>query len=206
MSAKLLPPLFALLLLSAVEVVAQPTCFVSSRVSPDCPLFTGDVVFLGRAVSLLHADVRTGELAESKVLTGYPRGRVTVEVEELFKGQAGAVVELEIRGGCYGHVEKGKRYIFNLGGSPGEYHSLTWYEGFDSLSEGDAAKLLDRVRVLLKGGRQPALVGTLYNASRRTLVEGVTVVAEGGGGRVESLTDSAGRYEFSELPDGEYKA
>ena len=38
-----------------------------------------------------------------------------------------------------------------------------------------------------------------------TPIEGITVVAEKDDVKVEAVTDARGRYEFRELPEGEYK-
>lgn len=192
------------LLLCAVEASAQPTCFVSYRISPACPLIDGDVVLLGRVLSLTTVNRQTGDRAESKVLSGYLHGEAIVEVEELFKGEACAVLKFRIRAGCYGDIGKGERYIFNLRGTPEDYYAL-WSNTLDSMQERDAAKLLETIRAHIRGERQPRIYGSLYNGSRQVPITGATIVADKDGAKFESHTDSEGRYEFHELPEGDYK-
>jgi hypothetical protein len=202
-NANLLASLCILLLCTA-ETAAQPTCFVSYRISPDCPRIDGDVVLLGRVLSLTTVNYQTGARAESEVLNGFLRGEAVVAVEERFKGEANAVIQLRIGGGCYGYIEKGKRYIFNLRGAPETYYAL-WSDALDYMQEGEAAKLLETIRAHIRGERQPRIYGSLYNGSRRVPITGTTIVADKDGAKFESRTDSEGWYEFRELPEGEYR-
>ncbi|HKP37928.1 MAG TPA: carboxypeptidase-like regulatory domain-containing protein [Pyrinomonadaceae bacterium] len=203
MNVKLFVPLCVVLLCMA-EVAAQPTCFASYGISPDCPNIDGDVVFLGRVVSLTAINRQTGERTESDTLNGYLYGEVAVTVEELLKGEASGVVEFRIRAGCYGMIERDKKYIFNLSGPPGDYHAK-WSGAIDYMEESAIAKLLSTIRAHIRGEQQPRIFGTLYNDSRRGPINGTTVVADNYGAKFEAGTDSEGRYEFRELPEGEYK-
>lgn len=207
MNTKRLAPLwaFALLLLFAQGTRAQPTCFFTHRLSHDCPDTSGALVFLGRVVSLTERDTQTGAETETDRLNGYLRGTTVVAVEELFKGEAGASVELRLDRGCYGRLEKGKTYLFNLGRTPETHDPFHWSEEWDYLSEEEAAKLREAIRANVGGERQPRLYGIVRHAERHSPVVGLTVVAERDGARFETHTDDAGRYEFGELPDGEYK-
>ena len=60
-------------------------------------------------------------------------------------------------------------------------------------------------RALIRGERLRTVFGTLQNKDGLGPIEGVTVVAEKDGEKFEAVTDSEGRYEFGELPEGEYK-
>lgn len=208
MNAKRLAPLCAvvlLLLFCAAETRAQPTCFVTRVLSADCPDTSGDLVFVGRVVSLKTTDEKTGVETETDALNGYPRGRAVIAVEELFKGEAGAVVELPIRGGCYGRISKDKRYVFNLPRELDGSRTYHWSGELDDLPEDEAAQLFEAIRANLRGERQPRLYGVLRHADRHGFIAGITVVADRDGVKFESLTDAVGRYEFRELPEGEYE-
>lgn len=205
MNTKRLAPLWVvvLLLLFASATRAQPTCFVSGPLWLDCPYRGSETFFLGRVLSLKGFDDQTGAEYEADRLGSYPRGKVVVAVEEAFKGDVGAVFEFEVHGRCYGHIEKGRRYLFEQGVTGGGRY--TWAEAPHYESEAEQTKFLDSLRALVKGVRQPRLYGVVRHAERRSPFEGLTVVAERDGAQFETRTDDQGRYEFAELPEGEYK-
>ena len=205
----LLARAFALLLLCACGAAAQPTCFVTHPVSPDCPNISGDTIFSGRVVSITETDRKTGELKEIESLNGYWNGRevkAVVAVGELFKGEAEGTVEVAvISTGCYGQMSKGGTYIFHLGDEPPPRHAISWSFALESMREEEVAKIFEKMRALLRGEREPSLFGNLTNPEQRTPFAGLTVVAESGGAEFESRADADGRYEFRELPAGMYK-
>lgn len=194
-----------LLLSCPIEAAAQPTCAFSYPVSLDCPDSSGDTVVLGRVATLTHINPQTGEESQTRALGFYPRGRVVAAVEEVFKGSAGAVIEFTVHGGCYGPIEEGRRYIFNIYRTSGGYTNQRWSGTLDYLTRSDATKFRDALRSLIRGERLSNLFGTLRDRERLQAIQGITVVAEKNGLKFRARTDATGRYEFRKLAEGEYK-
>ena len=194
-----------LLVLGSQDAVAQPGCRYSYGISLDCPDVSGDVVVLGRVVRLTDIDPENGVHIDAKDLGGYPRGKVVVEVEEVFKGTADSLIEFTVHPGCYGPIEVGRRHIFNLYKTPDGYTNPHWSNSIDHLRSGEPDKFLNSLRALIRGERISQLFGTLKAYDGLGPIEGITVVAEKDGEKFEAVTDAHGRYEFRDLPDGEYK-
>lgn len=195
-----------LLLLCSARAAAQPGgCRWTYPISLECPEISGHTVFLGRVLSLTELEATSGNDAPTDLVTLMPRSRAVVAIEQLFKGEAGAVIELTMNRRCYGRIETGKRYIFNLGRDQAGNYYPAWSNALEDLPEGGEEKLLRRIRAVMRKERQSPILGTITNVERRHPLPGVVVVAEKGEEKFEARTDAEGRYEFSELPDGEYK-
>ena len=194
-----------LLVLGSQEAVAQPTCRYSYPTSLDCPDVSGNTVVLGRVVRLTDIDRETGVQSETKDLGGFPQGKVVIAVEEVFKGSADAFIEFTVHGSCYGPIQEGRKHIFNLHKTPNGYSNAHWSNTIDHLTPSERDKFLSAHRALIRSERVSTLFGTLRALDGLTPIEGVTVVAEKDDVKVEAVTDATGRYEFRELPGGEYK-
>jgi hypothetical protein len=187
------------------DAMAQPGCLHSYPVSLDCPDISGDAVVLGRVVRLTSIDREAGEQVERKSLDTFPQGKVVVAVEEVFKGSADAFIEFTVHGGCYGPIQVGSKHIFNFYKTPNGYSNPKWSNSIDHLTPSELDKFLNGHRALIRGERVSTLFGKLRALDGLTPIEGITVVAEKDDVKVEALTDATGRYEFRELPEGEYK-
>lgn len=194
-----------LLVLAGHDVSAQPGCRYSYGLSLDCPDISGDTIVLGRVVRLTDIDRETGVHSDVKDLGSYPEGKVVIEVEEVLKGTADSLIEFTGHGGCYGPIEVGRRHIFNLNKTPNGYTNPHWSNPIDHLRTGEPEKYLNGLRALIRGERTSWLFGTLRAYDGLLPIEGITVVAERDGEKSEAVTDANGRYEFRDLPDGEYK-
>jgi hypothetical protein len=188
------------LMLFAGTVAAQPTC-VANYPAGECDHpYDDDNMFVGRVVSLSEGD----EQERGKVIRGYMRGKAVVSVEMVFSGKVEGVVELKLPQACWGVIEKGNKYIFHVRRMADGLYANKWSGGFDNLPSEDFNEVVEGIRALINGVRQPRIYGTLRRFDSR-VVSGGVVVAENGRQKFESVTDARGRYEFRELPDGEYK-
>ena len=148
-------------------------------------------------------DPETGAHSPSKHLGGYPQGKVVVAVEEVLKGSPDAFIEFTVHGTCYGIIEEGGKYIFHFDKTSNGYSNPKWSSWLPR--EDEFANFLSAQRTLIRGERLSTIFGTLRDNDFLGPVEGVTVVAEKNGVKFEAVTDSKGRYEFGDLPEGEYK-
>lgn len=185
------------------EAVAQPTCRYSYPVALDCPNISGDTVVLGLVVQLIDIDIKTGEQSEAKDLGGFPSGRVVIAVEDVLKGSAEPTIEFTVQG-CYGPIQEGRRHIFNFNKTANGYTNPKWSNSIDFLKPTERDNFLNTHRMLIRGERLATLFGTLRDKDLKP-IEGITIVAEKDAEKFEAVTDSAGRYDFGELPVGEYK-
>ena len=193
-----------LLVCSTLEAVAQPTCRYSYPLSLDCPDISGDTVVLGLVVQLTDIDTKTGEQSEAKDLGGFPSGKVVIAVEDVLKGSAEPTIEFTVYGSCYGPIQEGRRHIFNFTKTANGYTNPKWSNSIDYLKPGERDNFLNAHRMLIRGERLATLFGTLRDKDLKP-IEGITIVGEKDAEKFEAVTDSAGRYEFGELPVGEYK-
>lgn len=203
MKAKHLAPLCVLLLFCSWEAAAQPTCFNNFYLPNSCPP-QEDIILIGRVITFFSVDeTREDDPSGYKVLRGPVRGRVVVAVEEVLKGEAAVEVELRFRSGCAGFIQKNEKYVFAVKKTSDGLFAQSWSNNLETMSPEDVAQSLEVIRSLVSGERQPRLFGTLRNVDRP--VPDITVVAEKGEERFETNTDASGRYEFRELPEGEYQ-
>lgn len=195
----------AVLLFSTTHEILAQTCRYTYPISLDCPDVSGDTVVLGRVVQLTDIDIETGKLSESKDLGGYPNGKVVVAVEDVLKGSADTFIEFTVHHTCYGPIREGSKHIFNLNKTPNGYTNPKWSNTIDYLTPSERDNFLNAHRVLIRGERLATLFGTLRDKESLKPVDGITVVAEKDGEKFEALTDANGRYDFGELPEGDYK-
>lgn len=170
-----------------------------------------EYVFVGRVVSI--KDIPNPYKTE-----GY-YSKALVKVETSLKGRPGGEVELILSkfppmsdAGI-----KDKRFIFTADRiNDGVFNGLIsskWSTALDDLPPGIAAKVLDEIRAVLRGVPRPRIVGTLREQDWRVsflpgvgrVMSGVVVVAESKDGRqFKTRTDEEGRFQFKELPPGDY--
>jgi len=203
-----------LLLLCAREATAQPTCFTNYDLSYPCQDLNAGLIFVGRVVALtaISQDAK-GNISQTEVIAlGQPMwGKAVVLVETLYKGEAAGKVELAFHSSCSGSIVKDKEYVFNVKQTKEGLQADRWSVALDSVRQDDLTYFTEMMRAVIKGGRQPRLYGRLlhFNGKYDTPhngppIPGVTVVAESGA-KYETRTDADGRYEFRDLPDGEYR-
>jgi carboxypeptidase family protein len=186
------------------EVSAQPGCRYSYPISLDCPDISSDTVVLGRVVRLTDIDRETGIHSDAKDLGGWPQGKVVVEVEEVFKGSADTFIEFTLDGSCYGPIKVGSKFIVSLYKTPNGYSNPHWGD-VSYMEPSERNKFLNALRALIRGERLSKLFGTVRGLDGLGPIEGITVIAEKDGQKFEAVTDTKGRYDFRDLPDGEYK-
>jgi hypothetical protein len=203
-----------LLLLCAREAAAQPTCIINYDLSYPCHDLNAGLIFVGRVVALtaISQDAK-GNISQTEVSAlGQPMwGKAVVLVETLYKGEAAGKVELAFHSYCWGTIAKDKEYVFNVGRTKEGLQADRWSVALDSVRQDDLTYFTEMMRAVIKGGRQPRLYGRLLHFNRKydtphtgPPIPGVTVVAESGA-KYETRTDADGRYEFRDLPDGEYR-
>lgn len=215
MIAKRLAPLGVfLLLLCARSVAAQPTCFVNYDISYPCVFPTADIIFVGRVVSVTDMnpdDAGKSRQVEVNQLNGPMRGKAVVAVDTLLKGEAPAQVEVSFYGVCWGYIAVGKQFVFNVRQTPMGLYADNWSRELGIIPKDDEARYLEVIRAISRGERQPRLFGRLrhyaegYYYQVGQPIPNVTVVAENYTERFETRTNAEGRYEFRNLPDGEYR-
>jgi len=143
---------------------------------------------------------------------GWGKGPGRVKVEEVLKGPRSLdEIEVETAAGtsCYGRLELGKRYV--LYGGIRENGPLGFSIGScgQSFQIGEDEYLLDALRNAARNG--PFLVvGKVFAKSDAYSYSGdgisdVRVIAEGAGGKVETITDSVGYYRLLGLTPGRYR-
>jgi hypothetical protein len=215
MITKRLAPLYVLLLLlCARSVAAQPTCFVNYDLSYPCVFPTADIIFVGRVVSVtdMNPDAAgKSQQVEVNRLYGTMRGKAVVAVDTLLKGKAAARVEISFYGVCWGYIEVGKQFVFNVRQTPTGLYVDNWSKELGIIPKDDETHYLEMMRAIIRGERQPRLFGRLrhyaagYYFQVGQPIPNVTVVAENYTERFETRTNAEGRYEFRNLPDGEYR-
>ena len=205
--------LYVLLLLSAKETTPQPTCFINYDLSSPCTALYADIIFVGRVVSLTSiSEDGQGKVSQTEVdsLRGYMWGKAIVRVETLFKGKATGEVELAFRSRCWGDILRDRQYIFNVKQTSEGLTADQWSVDLDSLRQDDRQYFTKIMRDAIKGDRRPALLGRLFHYAEGfepitgQPIPDITVVAEKDGVKYESRTNADGRYEFRDLPNGNY--
>jgi len=203
-----------LVLLCAREASAQPTCFVNYPLWYPCVFSKADAIFVGHVVSLidLSPDER-GQKRQVKVdrIYGILRGKAVLIIDTLLKGNVAGEVEVTFDSGCWGIIEVGKQYVFNVQQKTEGLYSDHWSEAFGVAPKDDEAQYIEMLRSLIRGERQPNVFGRLrhlgpgYYPQNGPPIPNVTVVAENDERKFETRTDADGRYQFRDLPDGEYR-
>ena len=174
-----------------------------------CALYpSADVIFLGTVKEV-------GPAVPDKDHPGVvsPHGRVTrFSVDEAFRGVAGGVAETFERGtSCDYHFEAGKRYLVYGKRDPqdGKLYVFSC-SGTKPLER--AAEDLAYARGAAAGQPAPSVAGRVERERRegatsyrsRHPLDGVEVVAAGGGREAKARTDAEGRFSVFGLPPGAY--
>lgn len=181
--------------------------------SPYKSLQQARAVFAGKIISA--TDVPFTQRIRDKTFTHYERS-YRVAVTESFKGAKATEVEVNIGrtdSSCYVGFEVGESYlIYAYGDSDAALgtHMCTRTNNLaGSLDE------VHHLRAMLQGAPEPRLYGSVSRIDddlkgRRgglsTPLEGIKVVVEGAGRRVETITDKRGLFSIAKLPDGKYRA
>jgi len=200
-----------LLLLFAFPVAAQPTCFVNFDPRDLCPvrypratsLVDDDLIFVGRVIALREIQRNEPQTSETPVdsIHGSVRGKAVLAVETLLKGEAPSQLEVRLSYGCWGSIEKDRRYLFQVQRQNGALFSPRWSHELEA--QYDVAWALERIRSILRQEPQPRVFGRLLH--RGEPVGRTTILAEKDGRKFRTRTNAEGRYAFRDLPDGEYR-
>lgn len=170
-----------------------------------------EYVFVGRVISLDETSNPYGN--------GGSTWKATVAVETPLKGQTGGEVELVLV--KYPLMRewqvKDKSFIFTArrlaGSGLGRMYSAQWSTPVDDIAPSVMAKVLDEIRGVLRGARQPRIVGTVreqswgisFDPGAGRPLSGIVVLAESKDGRqFKTRTDAEGYFRFDELPSGMY--
>lgn len=188
-------------------------CSCMPTSSPYKALREARAVFAGKVIST--ADVPFTERVRDKTYTYYER-RYRVAVAESFKGAKAAEVEVSVGrtdSSCYSGFEVGESYlIYAYGDSDAALGT-----GMCTRTN-DLAAALDEIhylRATSRGTPEPRLYGSVIRfdddatgtgGGLYTPLEGIKVVVEGVGQRVEAVTDKRGLFSIAKLPDGKYRA
>lgn len=199
----LLLSLTCLLPLLCVQVSAC-SC---GRLSPCESFGWADAVFVGR---MLGGTIKTRERVVNGVTISYEAGEATLAVEEGFKGTAGGEVKVNIyteRGtSCeWAGLEKGARYLVYADREAN--HLVIWACNPTKKVERaqDDLTFLHNLPAIGSGGRVSGQVG--LDSGQRPLLPlvGMTIaIQDEKGQRWETLTNSAGAFEFIGLKSGKY--
>lgn len=187
---------------------------------PCAEYWRADAVFIATAIKVEHKQMPAD-------LLYYPQTMVvTLAVEESFRGIEEKQVVLDLND-CGYQFKQGEKYLVyaHRRRDNGKLDVRTGGSRTQPLAEADED--LEYIRSVLRGEKQPAIVGTvgetttdiktLLNSPRlvySTLLgpifygkpaSGIKVFAVGKEQTYETFTDGAGVYRFFDLPDGEYK-
>jgi hypothetical protein len=186
-----------LLLLVARGAAAQPTCWYTyppTRYCDSASFVLTDYVFVARVISLAPSP-------DSRPMSF--RGTALVAVEAPLKGRVGRDVKMRFARVCAGELEEGGRYIFSARRAGGAELEGRYWSDVSSLSPEEFAEVMEGIRAVGAGARQPRIYGRVLGPESRP-VPGVAVVARLAGAEYEARTNAAGRYRFEKLADGEY--
>ncbi len=208
--------LYVLLLLAPPSPAPQPTCFINYDLSYPCIALYADIIFVGRVISLtaISQDAQ-GNISQTEVgsLREHLWGKAVVHVETLFKGKVTGKVELTFRSECWGDISRDRQYIFNVKQTAEglQLDRLSVALDSDTLRQDDRQYFTEMLRAVIKGAPQPRLFGRLLHYAEGFVpitgqpISDITVIAEKDEVKFETRTNADGRYEFRDLPSGEYQ-
>jgi len=211
MASRIVPALVALLALAALADRAL-ACDCSG-VSLGDAYRTCDAVFAGRVAEITEETLKPERLGDRE----FRRTRLWAkfEVDEAFKGVDGAaaVVSPGEKGStCSANLTVGERYIVFAHRSKEDLRLYTSLCDPTGTAEGQTAALVYCRRVA-RDGKEPRVIGTLFEASPSTAddvradartLAGIPVSLEAGGKTYDAVTDRDGVFVLDDVPDGTY--
>jgi hypothetical protein len=186
---------------------------------PCAEYWRADAVFIATAIKVEHKQMPAD-------LLYYPKSMVvTLAVDESFRGIEEKQVVLDLNE-CGYQFKQGEKYlVYAHRRNNNKLDVRTGGSRTQPLAE--AAEDLEYIRSVLRGEKQPSLVGTVGQTTadvKTNLLDkprlgsnllgpifygkpapGIKVFAEGKEQTYETLSDATGFYQFFDLPDGEYK-
>lgn len=214
MKAILTKVVFAAMFIALPQLAGTASaCTCMPIPSPYKALQESRAVFAGKVIST--TDIPFSERIRDKTFTYYER-RYRVAVTESFKGAKATEVDVSVGrtdSSCYVGFEVGESYLIYAYGNSDAVLGTGMCTRTNNL-----AGSLDEIhylRAMLKGTPEPRLYGSVTRfdddltrgqASLYTPLEGIKVVVEGAGRRVEAITDKQGLFSIAKLPDGKYRA
>lgn len=189
-------------------------CSCGGRNSPYQEFSGSRAVFVGRVTG--SRDVAVIERLRDKTYTAYER-MFRFAVSESFKGLKDSQIEINvgrIDSMCYTGFTIGNSYLVYAFGDSGTNLESGFCDRTSDLRY--AADDLHYIRDLLKGVPEPRIYGSVMRIDNNLTgigetrqiapMEGIKVLIEGKGKRVEAVTDKQGLYRLAKIPDGRYKA
>jgi hypothetical protein len=206
--------LSTLFLLYDVGTMAQP----GGDVSRFSALETCNEYYLGREYVFLGRVVSLDEIQNPYESRG-SLWKAVVAVETPLKGQLSGEVELAIV--KYPSTKdwqvKDKRFIFTADWISNSMfnglYSTKWSTPLDDVPPDVMNRVLDEIRAVLQGVRQPRIVGTVreqnwgisFEPTAGSPLREIVIMAESKDGhRFKARTDDEGRFQFDDLPPGLY--
>ena len=168
-------------------------CSCISNATPCSQVGGSTVIFVARVLT------DSGE--------GWGTGSARVAIEEGLQNVPSGLREVDINTAagtsCYFRLKAGERYVILTQGP--SYSVAACSTSFQLRGK---EHILQALRDQIKGG-SPSLVGTVLKStgaySHGGGIEGVSVIAEAEGVRLQTATDGFGRYEIPKLNPGRYK-
>ncbi len=188
--------LLSLLLVFSRESFSQPTCFTDYDASSYCQFArSSTIIAVGTVKSLTPA--------KGDAMLRYSAAEIAVG--QVLKGRIGSRVTVELPSHCYGNIENGSTYIFNIDPITGSTVLRAHHWGrLDRVSPKRADELLDGLRSVLAGVRQPRLVGAVTRPNGDGFGS-VKVTAANDTSVYSTVTNSAGLFTIAKLPKGRYR-